>query len=230
MVGPLSYCWRNDSGKRAKDAGHLPAVVRRRKGDSIMNGAPRDRRVERTRSALLNAFRALVLENRFELVSVGDVASRAHVGRSTLYEHFAGKDALLASSIAAPFAVLADVLRVGHDASKLVILLEHFWQNRPLARAIFLGPVRRKTVAVLVGLIEARLRADGLARRGALILPTRLASVQLAEMLLAPVIAWLLGESRCTSAALAASLHRVAGAALQALKSGAERRGVPRAS
>jgi hypothetical protein len=63
-----------------------------------------------------------------------------------------------------------------------------------------------------------------------LILPTRLASVQLAEMLLAPVIAWLLGESRCTSAALAASLHRVAGAALQALKSGAERRGVPRAS
>jgi AcrR family transcriptional regulator len=195
-----------------------------------MSGAPRDRRVERTRSALLNAFRALLLENRFELVSVGDIAWRARVSRSTLYEHFAGKDALLASSIATPFAVLADALRVGHDTSKLVILLEHFWQNRPLARAIFLGPVRRKTVPVLVGLIEARLRADGLARRGALILPVRLASVQLAEMLLAPVIAWLLGESRCTSAVLAAALHRTAGAALHALKSGEQRRGVLRAS
>jgi len=172
---------------------------------------------------LLNAFRALVLENRFELVSVGDIASRAHVSRSTLYEHFAGKDGLLASSIATPFAVLADALRVEHDTSKLVILLEHFWRNRPLARAIFLGPVRRKTVAVLVGLIESRLRADGLARRGAMILPTRLASVQLAELLLAPVTAWLLGESRCTSAVLAVSLHRVAGAALHAMKTGAAR-------
>jgi AcrR family transcriptional regulator len=194
-----------------------------------MNGAQRDRRVERTRSALLSAFRALLLENRFELVSVGDIAARARVSRSTLYEHFAGKDALLASSIATPFAVLADVLRVGHDSSKLVILLDHFWQNRPLARAIFLGAVRRKTVPVLVGLIEARLRADGLARRGALILPMRLASVQLAEMLLAPVMAWLLGESRCTSAVLAASLHRSAGAALHALKSGVHPRGVLRA-
>jgi AcrR family transcriptional regulator len=187
-----------------------------------MSGAPRDRRVERTRSALLMAFRALVLENPFELVSVGDIALRARVSRSTLYEHFAGKDALLATSIATPFAVIADVLRVEHDSSKLVILLDHFWENRPLARAIFLGPVRRKTVAVLVGLIEARLRVEGLARRGALILPMRLASVQLAEMLLAPVIAWLLGESRCTSAVLAAALHRAAGAALHALKGGTE--------
>jgi AcrR family transcriptional regulator len=185
-----------------------------------MNDPRRDRRVDRTRGALLDAFRELILDNRFENVSVADVAARAGVGRSTLYEHFAGKDALLASSIAGPFAVLADTLRPGHDVSKLERLLEHFWGNRPLARALFVGPTRRKTMAVLVGLIERQLAAGGLSRRGALILPMRLAAVQLAEILLAPVIAWLLGESRCTPAVLAASLDRVAAAALAAMKVG----------
>jgi AcrR family transcriptional regulator len=185
-----------------------------------MNDPSRDRRVDRTRSALLKAFRELILNQQFETVSIADIAARAGVGRSTLYEHFAGKDALLASSIAVPFSVLADTLRPGHDVSRLVWLLEHFWGNRPLARALFVGPMRRKTVAVLVDLVEKQLAAGGLSRRGALILPMRLAAVQLAEILLAPVVAWLMGESRCTPAVLAASLGRVAAAALAALKAG----------
>jgi AcrR family transcriptional regulator len=185
-----------------------------------MNDPRRDRRVDRTRSALLEAFRELILNHQYENIGVADIAARAGVGRSTLYEHFAGKDALLANSIAVPFSVLADTLRPGHELSRLVLLLDHFWANRPLARALFVGTIRRKTMVVLVGLIEKRLAADGLARRGALILPMRLAAVQLAEILLAPVIAWLLGESRCTSAVLAASLDRVATAALAAMKAG----------
>jgi AcrR family transcriptional regulator len=148
------------------------------------------------------------------------ISRLAPAGRSTLYEHFAGKDALLAASIAVPFSVLADTLRPGHDVSRLARLLEHFWDNRPLARALFVGPIRRKTIAVLVGLIEKQLTGRGLSRRGALIMPMRLAAVQLAEILLAPVVAWLLGESRCTPAVLAAALDRVAAAALAALKVG----------
>jgi AcrR family transcriptional regulator len=185
-----------------------------------MNQQRSDRRIDRTRGALLDAIRELLLNNRYELISVADIAARAGVGRSTLYEHFAGKDALLASSIAGPFSILADTLRAGHDRSRLANLLEHFWGNRRLARAIFVGDIRRKTVGVLVGLIEKQLTADGLSRRGALLLPMRLAAVQLAEILIAPVIAWLLGESRCTAAVLAASLDRVATAALAAMKSG----------
>jgi AcrR family transcriptional regulator len=185
-----------------------------------------DLRTDRTRSALLAAFRELILAEQFEDISVADIAARAGVSRSTLYQHFAGKDGLLAGSIAAPFSVLADTLRPGHDLSKLVILLEHFWGNRRLARAIFLGPIRRKTVAVLVGLIEKQMRAAGLSRRAVLILPMRLAAVQLAETLLAPVIAWLLGESRCSAAVLAASLHRVAAAALAAMRAPAAGAGV----
>src|SRR5271168_950215 len=109
-----------------------------------MNDPRRDRRVDRTRDALLDAFRELALNKQFEDISVADIAARAGVGRSTLYEHFSGKDALLASSIAVPFSVLADTLR-GNNGARLVRLLEHFWANRPLARSIFSGPVRRKT-------------------------------------------------------------------------------------
>jgi AcrR family transcriptional regulator len=177
-----------------------------------------DLRVDKTRSALLVAFRELVLAEHYEDISVADIADRAGVSRSTLYEHFAGKDGILAASIAGPFSILVDTLKSGYDVSRLIGLLEHFWGNRRLARAIFLGPIRRKTVPVLVRLIEKQMIAAGLSRRGALILPMRLAAVQLAEILLAPVIAWLLGESRCTATVLATSLHRIATAALAAMR------------
>jgi AcrR family transcriptional regulator len=183
-----------------------------------MKEAGCDLRIDRTRAALLTAFRDLALGERFESISVADIAARAGVSRSTLYAHFAGKDGLLAGSIAGPFSALADTLRPGYDGSRLVGLLEHFWANRRLAGAIFSGPLRRKTVAVLVKLIEKQMLEAGLSRRGALSLPPRLAAVQLAATLLAPVIAWLEGESRCTPTQLAASLQRVASAALAAMR------------
>lgn len=177
-----------------------------------------DRRLERTRNALLGAFFDLVETRHYEEIGVADIAERANVSRSTFYEHFSGKDGLLASSIAGPFAVLADTVRAEDNASRLVQLLDHFWDNRALARGIFLGPVRRKVIAVLIGQIEQRLIAAGLGRRGVLIVPTRLAAIQLAEALVAPVTAWLIGESRCTAGTLAAALRRVGVAALTALR------------
>jgi AcrR family transcriptional regulator len=145
---------------------------------------------------------------------VADIASLARVSRSTFYAHYSGKDALLADSIAGPFAVLADAIHSEFSEPILISLMEHFWANRTSARGILVGPVRRKTVDVLIRLIEHRLKSAGLHRRGALILPPRLAAIQLSEILLAPLTAWLLGESRCGAAVLAAGLHRVSVAAL----------------
>ena len=128
--------------------------------------------------------------------------------------HEAGDDE---AAIEHPFSVLAEIVEIGHDEARLVSLLEHFSGNRALARVILQGPVRRKAVGVLVALLEQRLRARGFARRGALILPLRLAAVLLAEALLAPTTAWLAGESRCTPEVLAAALRRVGVATLDAL-------------
>ena len=166
-------------------------------------------RAMRTRSALRRAFASLIQSNRYENLEVADITTLAGVSRSTFYVHYAGKDALLADSIAGPFAVLADTIQPGFSESKLVALLDHFWENRNLARGILVGPARRKTIEVLIRLVEDRLKSAGLNRRGALILPPRLVAIQLAEILLAPVTAWLLGESRCSSDTLAAGLRRV---------------------
>ena len=176
-----------------------------------------DRRQERTRAALLQAFRDIILQQRYDEVGVADIAAQAKVSRSTLYQHFSGKNGLLAASIAGPFARLAATLEDADNARELLALLEHFWSNRALARVLLAGGARRRTVAVLIAQVERNLKSAGLGRSGRLILPLRLAAVQLAELLLAPVTAWLVGESRCSAALLAHALRQVSRGALASL-------------
>jgi AcrR family transcriptional regulator len=177
----------------------------------------RDKRVQRTRQALLRAFFGLVLERRYDEIKVADILERAGVGRSTFYEHFSSKDGILASSLNGPFEVLAGATRQADNTAQLITLLDHFWDNRAMARGIFLGAARRKTTAVLVDLIEQRLKADGVAKSVSLIVPLRLASIQLAEGLLAPTMAWLTGEAQCSVDTLALALRRTATATVSAL-------------
>lgn len=61
--------------------------------------APRDRRVLRTRYALGQALVELMLERKFDEITVQQVLDRAKVGRATFYAHFKGKrDLLLADA------------------------------------------------------------------------------------------------------------------------------------
>ena len=182
-----------------------------------MEKETRDKRAQKTRQALLGAFFGLVLERRYDELKVRDILERAGVGRSTFYEHFSSKDAILASSLKGPFEVLADSTRLPDNTAQLIALLEHFWENRALARGIFQGAVRRKTTAILVGLIEQRMKIDGVDKAVALIIPLRLAAIQLAEGLLAPTTAWLTGEARCSADALGLALRRTATATISAL-------------
>jgi AcrR family transcriptional regulator len=178
---------------------------------------PPNARARRTHIALHRAFASLIQSNRYENLEVSDITTQAGVSRSTFYAHCSSMDALLAESIAGPFAVLADTIKPDFAESKLIALLNHFWEHRALARSILVGPAQRKTSEVLISLIAERLRSSGLHRRDALILPPRLAAIQLTGILLAPVTAWLLGESRCSSDALAAALRRVSIAAIKSM-------------
>jgi len=54
-----------------------------------------DRRVLRTRRALHQALIALILEKRYDKITVQDIIDRADVGRSTFYAHFLDKEDLL---------------------------------------------------------------------------------------------------------------------------------------
>jgi AcrR family transcriptional regulator len=177
----------------------------------------RDKRVQRTRQALLGAFFGLVLERRYDEIKVADILERAGVGRSTFYEHFSSKDAILASSLNGPFEVLADSTGRPDNTAQLIALLEHFWENRALARGIFQGAARRKMTALLVGLIEQRMKIDGVEKPVSLIIPLRLAAIQLAEGLLASTTAGLTGEARCSAYVLGLALRRTATATISAL-------------
>jgi AcrR family transcriptional regulator len=174
-----------------------------------------DRRVARTRAALLGAFRDLLFERGFEHVRIGDIAERANVGRSTCYAHFAGRDEILGASMAPFLAVFSEA--AGRDAPPPALqpVLEHLWSRRSLADAIFTGAPRATLVRLLAGMIEAELRNP--APPASLQLPPRLAAIPLAESQLALVHAWLRGRGYCPPPVMAAAFHRSSRAAALAL-------------
>jgi AcrR family transcriptional regulator len=65
-----------------------------------------DRRIVRTRMALHQALIELILEKRYDKITVQDIIDRADVGRSTFYAHFLDKEDLLLKG----FALFSDEL------------------------------------------------------------------------------------------------------------------------
>ncbi|HEY3644198.1 MAG TPA: helix-turn-helix domain-containing protein [Gammaproteobacteria bacterium] len=185
----------------------------------MTTGTAQDKRVERTRQALFGAFYEVALSRPYDEVTVDEISARAGVGRSTFYEHFKGKDELLAESVRAPFAILADAMRERDNTAQLVMLLDHFWENRAIAPSMFKGAARAVMVQALVDLIEERFKEDRVGSPNPLIVPPRMAAMQIAESLLAPVTAWILGGVDCSKPALAQALRQTATATLAALRS-----------
>lgn len=58
-----------------------------------------DRRSQRTQRLLHDALMSLLLERRYDDITVQDLLDRADVGRSTFYTHYWDKDDLLASEV-----------------------------------------------------------------------------------------------------------------------------------
>src|SRR6516162_4720007 len=69
------------------------------KGDARgpRGGRIADRRVQRTQTLLHKALMSLILEKKYESITVQEILDRADVGRSTFYAHFRDKDELLVS-------------------------------------------------------------------------------------------------------------------------------------
>lgn len=73
-----------------------------------------DRRVQRTRRSLHQALMSLILEKRYDKITVQDIIDRADVGRSTFYAHFLDKDDLLVQGL----AMFSDQLDAHIEASE----------------------------------------------------------------------------------------------------------------
>ncbi len=98
-----------------------------------------DRRSQRSRRLLNTAMVELMMEKRYDDISVQDILERADVGRSTFYAHYADKEDLLLSSLE---HVLGQFVKhVGGDGQmpSMVELFRHVQQNQSLFKAILWG-------------------------------------------------------------------------------------------
>lgn len=107
-----------------------------------------DRRVRRTRQALLQALLDLILEKRYDKITVQDIIDRADVGRSTFYSHFLDKEDLLLQGIHSFGEHVGEHL--GHEVAPVegydpehvvhsLAFFQHAYDNRSLYRAMFEG-------------------------------------------------------------------------------------------
>lgn len=182
-----------------------------------MSSSPQktDPRRQRTRDELLSAFFTLVLSRRYHEIRVADVLAAAGVGRSTFYEHFRNKDELLSAALYGPFSILTGIVSAEAGTARVAGILQHFWENRALARSIFHGAALRVVRRALIAQIESSLARQ---YRSRLRIPPRLAAHALADGMFSPIVAWLSGEAACSAGDLAAALQLSATATLRALQ------------
>jgi AcrR family transcriptional regulator len=174
-------------------------------------------RSQRTRLALLQAFRVLVLRSRYDDLKISQIIGRARVARSTFYAHFANKDAILLEGLSEPFTPLANLVLEDAQPDELVMALQHFWDNRRIARRLLTGPMRVPTTRLLVEMIERRLALPGRAGRDPRASGhVHLLARQIAGGQIAVISAWVEGEASCTASGIAEMLRAAARAALAA--------------
>ena len=170
-----------------------------------------DRRVRRTRQALIEAFTRLVLSRRYEDIRVADIAAEADVGRSTFYDHYPGRDAIHLEALRRPLGLLADCVTGEGDRVVLTRLLGHFWDNRALARSTFSGPQRPQVVRTLAELIGERLG-------GAEDQACRILAIQLAEGQVGLIRAWVSGEVSARPETIAEAISQASAEACARLR------------
>lgn len=132
-----------------------------------------DRRVQRTRKLLHRALMSLIVEKKYEDITVQEILDRADVGRSTFYLHFQDKDELLFSG----FQYLESFLESAQATSTTPLgksyeriigfslpMFQHAQECRRVNRAL-LGSnaeavVRRRIHSVLAGIVSREVKLE----------------------------------------------------------------------
>jgi AcrR family transcriptional regulator len=166
-----------------------------------------DRRVKRTRSAIVAAFNRLILDRGYAALTPGDVAAAADVGRSTFYEHYRGIDDLLATSLGAILGPLARGCLDAETEGEAESVLEHIWDNRRLAHALFNDEARPVVLRSFAAQFETALQPFIPLRAAKPMLAPELIALQLAAGQLAILGAWVSGRSGCSTQQIAAALR-----------------------
>jgi AcrR family transcriptional regulator len=187
------------------------------KGSAVPEVPKPDRRVERTRQALLDALRDLLLERGYDGFAVRDIVERANVGRSTFYEHFEGKEEIFRESLAFPIEALAASTCEPAGLDRLQAILLHFAENPRLIGTMLVGSARRLMSQVLSEHIASYLTAQLRTERRTLSIPIQLAADHLADAQFGMIESWFANEMPCDATTLARALRASTAASIAAL-------------
>lgn len=176
-----------------------------------------DKRSQRSWHAIRNAFEALVLSKHYDEIKTSEIISNSGVARSTFYEHFNNKNAVLAQSLAPPLLTFAMCIHDHHPVESIQALLQHFWEKRSFCRLILTGTPRKSVAAMLVELIEHEIAITLAKNNHELLISNKHAANQIAESQLALVNIWLLGRAKSSDRNVALAMKRTSIGILNAL-------------
>lgn len=163
-----------------------------------------DGRRRRTRQAITDALIRLMSDRRYSAIRTTDLIQAAGVGRSTFYEHFQSREAVLETIVEPILKPLALAGAGLGNTARLRVMLDHLWDRRVLTRHMFEPPLQPKLQRRLAAMIEAKL-----AIRSDEIDPVSLVARGAAARQLAMLQMWLSGEAACRSDDLANALAGV---------------------
>lgn len=152
-----------------------------------------DRRTQRTRRALRDAFLALMEERGWDGINVQHICERADVGRSTFYMHYRNKEQLLAGGFSDLSALLRGQASPDLPLAFLTGLIEHVDEQKKLFRSL-IGRRGGQIVQARFRDMLLKLIEDDLARRMRSGWQRKAAAHYLAGALLECLIWWV--ESR----------------------------------
>jgi AcrR family transcriptional regulator len=109
-----------------------------------MRNTKSDRRSQRTRQQLSAALVALMLEKRYDEITVQDLIDRANIGRSTFYAHYLDKEDLLVSDFTRMLDALRQQIEEAESGSKFVtpgvaLFFRHVQEHNRLYKALVRG-------------------------------------------------------------------------------------------
>jgi AcrR family transcriptional regulator len=108
-----------------------------------MQNHKEDRRKGRTRQLLREALFALMVEKRYDRITIQDIIDRANVGRSTFYAHFQDKEDLVTASLEWVLEQLAEnaahVAPTRHQLIPTLELFQHVQEQQQLFKAVAKG-------------------------------------------------------------------------------------------
>lgn len=162
------------------------------------SGSPRPR--------VVDAYSRLVLDHKKPRPRIREIIDAAGIGRSTFYEHFDGKDAVLVESMKRPLTAMAQALTGNAPVRVLTDILAHFNEHRRHAVELLTGPLGLRLTRTLAELLARELTAADKADM------LRLSAMQLGFMRL-----WLSGETPTTPEKLAGKMLKSTNAYCAAL-------------